>query len=190
MYQWNSSQIDLAIRSDFSMPTADPMGAAATGDAASMVQTIKNVAGQYLQNASDAMITWWTTDAVKSGQTNAQLQSELQTFFGQQAAQRFPWMATAISRGMTPQDYLSPYTQQAAKTLAIPPDSIDWSDPKWTGALLQTGKDGTQVPVNSDQFNKNLMQNPAFGYSKTQGAIDQAEAVSSQILQTFGAVKR
>ena len=113
----------------------------------------------------------------------------MSNFYGQTAAQRFPWMKTAIASGMTPKDYLAPYTSQAAKTLSVAPDSINWADPKWQGALLQTDNTGAQVPKNADQFNKALMQDPQFGYSKTQGAIDQAYAVAQQITTAFGKVK-
>ena len=98
-------------------------------------------------------------------------------------------MKTAIDQGMTPQQWLQPYTAQAQKTLSLS-GTVDWTDPKYQAALLTTNPDGTKTPVNTDQFNKNLMQNPAFGFSKTQGAIDQAYSLVNQIEQSFGAVKR
>jgi hypothetical protein len=185
-FQWNGDQIMQALRSAYTSPTA---GQAPLGTAADMQAAVRQSAGQYLMPSSENMVNFWTTAAIQKGQSTQQMQEELNNYLGQQATQRFPWMSTAISMGMTPQQYLDPYTQQAAKTLAISPDSIDWSDPKWAGALLTTNPDGTQVPKNSDQFNKTLMQNPTFGYSKTAGAIDQAYSTVRTLEQTFGATK-
>ena len=192
MLNWNSDQISQAVRSAYNTP----QGQATTnmGEAATMQQTIQNVAGQYLYTASPNMIQFWTQAAMQKGASdpataNADLQSSLANYLGQQAAIRFPWMKTAIAQGMTPQQFLDPYTQQAAKTLSISPDSIDWTDPKWQAALLQTNAQGESTPVNTDQFNKALMQNPTFGYSKTQGAIDQAYSVAQTLATTFGKIK-
>jgi len=186
MFQFNQEQMTQEIRGYYQVT---PPGGSPTGQAADMQTAVRQSAGNYLMPSSDNMVNWWTAAAVRGGQTPQQMQEELNNYLGKQAAQRFPWMATAISMGMTPKDYLSPYTQQAATTLAISPDSIDWTDPKWTGALLHNNPDGTVTPVNSDQFNKNLMQNPQYGYSKTQGAIDQAYAAVKTIQNTFGATK-
>lgn len=186
MFQWNSDQINQAVRDLYQQP--NPQTSVPVGQAGQMQQVVQSVAGQYLTNASQNMIHWWTTNAMHGGQSPAELQSALQNYLGNQAKVRFPWMKSAIEQGMTPQQFLDPYTQQAAKTLSISPDSIDWTQPKWQGALLQTNPDGTQTPLNTDQFNKVLMQNPIFGYAKTQGAIDQAYTTARTIQQTFGAV--
>jgi hypothetical protein len=183
MFQWNQQQIDQNIRGMYQ--TGSPVG----GDAASIQGALQNVAGNYLTNADTNTINWWTTVGVQNGQSSSQIASEYQNYLQTQAEQRFPWMKSAIQQGMTPKQYLDPYTQQAAKTLSISADSIDWTDPKWQGALLQTQPDGSQAPANADEFNKKLMQDPQFQYSKTQGAIDQAYSVAKTLESTFGAIK-
>jgi hypothetical protein len=187
MFQWNQEQMTQALRAKYQAPGP---GGATLGDAATMQQNIKTVAGNYLVNADANMINWWTTAGIKGGQTPDQVTAELSNYLGQQAAQRFPWMKDAISKGMTPKDYLSPYTTQAANTLSISPDQINWTDPKWQAALLGSpDAAGNTNPVNVDQFNKNLMKNPVFGFSKTQNAINQAYSVAKTLETTFGAIK-
>ena len=186
MFAWTTPQMDQALRAAYVTPSA---GGQLTGDAAGIAQTVKTTAGDYLLTADPNMVNFWTTAAVQKGQNSGQVQAEMQQFYGQQTATRYPWMAAAISQGMTPKDYLSPYTTQAASTLSVAPDSINWSDPKWQSALLQTNPDGSQVPKNTDQFNKSLMQDPQFQYSKTQNAINQAYSTVQTLLQTFGATK-
>ena len=186
-YQWNADQIDLNVRQMYdTQKTQGP----AFGDAAAMDSTIKQVGAAWLQPMDANAVKFWTDAAMSKAQTPSQLQQDMNAAFSQQAVQRFPWMKSAIERGMTAQDFLSPYTSQAAKTLSIAPDAIDWSQPKWMGALLQTDpKTGETTPLNSDQFNKKLMQDPQFNYQNTQGAIDQAFATAQTIEQTFGKVK-
>ena len=184
-YQWNADQIDINVRKMYDMQTTQ---GPAIGDAAAMEGVIKQAGAAWLQPMDANAVKFWTDSAMSKGQTSAQLKDDMNVVFGQQAAQRYPWMKAAIDSGMTAQDYLSPYTSQAAKTLSISPDSITWSDPKWMGALLQQNPDGTSAPVNADQFNKNLMKDAQFGYQHTQGAIDQAFATAKTIEQTFGKV--
>ena len=189
-YQWNPAQMEANVKAAYNVNTESTN----QGAIANIQQVVQQVAGDYLMPADPNTIKFWTNAALQNGGNDpataaANLRSSMSNFYGQTAAQRFPWMKTAIASGMTPKDYLAPYTAQAAKTLAISPDSINWADPKWQGALLQTDNTGTQVPKNSDQFNKALMQDPTFGYSKTQGAIDQAYGMAQTIATTFGKVK-
>ena len=184
-YQWNADQINLNIRKQYdTQPNQGP----AIGDAAAMQQVIKQAGASWLQPMDANAVKFWTDAAMSKGQTASQLQADMNSAFSAQAAQRFPWMQSALQMGMTAQDYLAPYTSQAAKTLSISPDSIDWSQPKWMGALLQTDTNGAQAPLNADAFNRKLMQDPQFGYQHTQGAMDQASAVVSTLEKTFGKV--
>jgi hypothetical protein len=190
-FQWNQAQINQAVRASY----AGTGGIASTtnniGDAATMQADYLNLAGQYIQTTDPAQMNQWIQNAIRGGQNPDQFKASLSNIMAQQSIQMYPWMATAIKQGITPQQYLQPYTQVAASTLGISGSSINWADPKWQGALLQTDpKTGTQTPLNSDQFNKNLMQNPSFGYQHTQNAINQAYSTVNTIEQTFGAVKR
>jgi hypothetical protein len=183
-FQWNTSQMQAAVKGMYQAPAA---GGTNVGGAADIQSAIQTTAGNYLQTANTDAINWWVGNAVKAGDSAQQASEIYGQYLANQTKQLYPWMSTAIDQGLTPKDYLSPYTTMAANTLGVSPDSVNWSDPKWTAALLQTNPTtGLQVPVNTDQFNKNLMQNPTFGYSKTQNAINQAYTVSKQLEQTFG----
>jgi hypothetical protein len=184
-WQWDAATIDQELRQSYVAQAPNQT----SGGAAEIAQAVRNVGGQYLSPMSDQAVSWWTTTAIQKGEDATALSAQLSNVLATQAKQMYPWLSSAIDNGMTPKQFLDPYTQQAAKTLSISPDSIDWTSPKWQGALLQTAPDGSSTPVNSDQFNKNLMQNQAFGFSKTQPAIDQAYSAVHTIAQTFGALK-
>lgn len=183
MLQWNQDQMVQALRASYSPPTAVT---GYTGDTATMASQVRAVGGQYLQQMGSNDVAFWVTAGVKQGMTPQQLTDEMSNFYSQQAAQRFPWMKAALSMGMTPQQYLQPYTTQAAQTLSISPTSVNWTDPKWQAALLQTGQDGQQTPVNADQFARNIMRDPTFGYGNTQAAVDKAYSTVQQLAQTMG----
>ena len=184
-FGWTASQQTQAIRGAFKGST----NGIYTGDAASIAETVKQMAGQYLQSSDQGVVDFWTKSAFAKGQTGAEMQNDMAQVFSKQAEQQFPWMKTALSQGITPKAYLAPYTSAAQTTLAASPDAIDWTAPKWQGALLQRNTDGSSAPKNIDDFNKTLMKDNQFGYSKTQNAINQAYATAQSIEQTFGKVK-
>ena len=189
MLGWNQQQMTQAVQEGYQVPS-DGTPAPGAG-AAGMRLAAQQVAGEYLTTPSNTDINFWTQIAMNNGQSAGQLQTQLQGYFGEQDSKLYPWLAAPISHGVTPKAYLQPYAQAAAATLSTTADQVDWTDPKWTGALLQTDPaTGLQTPVNVDQFNKNLMQNPTFGYSKTSGAIQKAYDTASTIEATFGKVKQ
>jgi hypothetical protein len=168
--------------------TGAPGGAVANavgGTAGSFQDQAQQLFHQYLVKLSPQALQQWTSQAIK-GQVNIQ---GLENSLRQQALQRYPWMSSAISAGMTPQDYLQPYTQDAATTLAKSPDQIDWTDPTFMSHLTNTAADGTVTPKNQSDFITSLKQDPTLGYQNTQAANDVAYSTVQTLQQVLGKTK-
>jgi hypothetical protein len=178
-YGWSSDDIQQALRAGgaYSQPSTS-FGASAT-----FADQAQQLAGEYNINLSPSQLQNYVQQSVAGTLTADGLQQQ----FAQQAEQQNPWMASSIAKGVTPSQYLSSYASAAASTLGIDPSDVNWSDPKWNSALLQT-VNGQQSPVSVGVFQQNLMKNPTFGYQYTQGARDQAYGTAQTILQTFGKV--
>lgn len=178
-FGWSTDVITQTLRAGGAYSTANPsFGAAATfSDQASQL------AGEYNINVSPTQMAAYVNQNVAGTLTADGLQQE----FMKQAEQQNPWMASSIAMGVTPSQYLSTYSSAAGTTLGIDPSDVNWTDPKWNQALLQT-VNGAQQPVSVGQFQQNLMKNPLYGYQNTQGARDQAYSAAQQVLSTFGKV--
>lgn len=181
MFGWDTTTLNQVVRQQYATATntSDQMGESAT-----FTDQAKQIAGDYLVPMSDSAINQWAQRAVK-GQTNT---DGLADYLRQQAAVLYPWMKPALDQGMTAKDYLEPYRQAAAKTLAVAPDSIDWTNPKWMGALTAQASDGTQGIKNLDQFARTLRTDPQYGYSNTQDAMNQAYTTVKTLETSMGKV--
>jgi hypothetical protein len=122
--------------------------------------------------------------------TNAAIQQ-----FQQQAMGLYPTLATQIQAGYKVSDLVAPYNQITQEYTGVPAATIQQATTQ--GGLtkysnfLQGGTDpktGTPTLQTMDQWKKTLMQDPQYGFQKTQGAIDMAEQLSSAILNEFGKV--
>lgn len=180
-FGWSSDVIQQTLRAGGASSSASPQ----FGASATFADQATQLAGEYNINLSPAQMQAYVDQSVKGTLTADGLQQE----FMKQAAQQNPWMASSIAMGVTPSQYLSSYSSAAGTTLGIDPSDVNWTDPKWNQALLQTNAQGQQTPVSVGQFQQNLMKNPAYGYQNTQGARDQAFAAAQQVLSTFGKVK-
>ena len=180
-FGWSADVIQQTLRAGGASSTATPQ----FGAAATFADQAQQLAGEYNQTMSAAQLSAYVNQNVKGTLTA----DGLQQIFAQQAEQQDPWMAASIRMGVTPSQYLSSYASAAASTLGIDASDVNWTDPKWNQALLQTNAQGQQAPVSIGQFQQNLMKNPVYGYQNTQGARDQAYGAAQQILTTFGRVK-
>ena len=180
-FGWSSDAIQQTLRAGGGFSTANPQ----FGAAATFADQARQLAGEYLINVGDSQMQNYIQQNVRGTLTADGLQ---QTFM-QQAQQMYPWMSGSLKMGVTPSQYLSTYSTAAGKTLDTDPSSINWTDPKYMKALLQTNPDGTQAPVSVGQFQQNIMKDPIYGYQNTQGARDQVFAAAQQIATTFGKVK-
>jgi hypothetical protein len=192
-FGWSTDVIDQTLRSGYNA-SFGANGLPSFGEAATFADQAQQLAGEYLQPLSKAQLGFLTSENIQGKLTADGLQQQFQ----ERAQWEMPWMAKSVAMGVTPSQFLSGYASAAAKTLDIDPSNVNWSDPKWFKALLvNNGKPNqntdapqlNQTPVSISQFQQNLMKDPAYGYTYTQGARDTAMTNIQQLLQTFGAVK-
>ena len=181
MFGWDTTTLNQIIRNQYATAanTSDQMG-----ESASFTNQAKQLAGQFLVPMSDQTIQDWAIRAVK-GQTNV---DGLTDYLRQQAGTLYTWAQPALQQGMTMTDYLNPYREAAAKTLAVSPDQIDWLNPKYMGALTAQAQDGTAGIKNMDQFVRTLKTDPQYGYQNTQDAMNQAYGLAKTLETSFGKV--
>jgi hypothetical protein len=180
-FNWSSDVIQQTLRAGAGGTQSSV--STSFGATATFADQAQQLAGEFSITLSPAQLQKYVTQNAQGTLTADGLQEQ----FAQQAEQMYPWMSASIQQGVTPSQYLSSYASAAASTLGIDPSDVNWADPKWNAALLQT-VNGQQQPVSVGVFQQNLMKNPQYGYEYTQGARDQAYGTAQTILQTFGKV--
>jgi hypothetical protein len=180
-FNWSSDVIQQTLRAGAGGTQSSV--STSFGATATFADQAQQLAGEFSITLSPAQLQKYVTQNAQGTLTADGLQQQ----FAQQAEQMYPWMSASIQQGVTPSQYLSSYASAAASTLGIDPSDVNWADPKWNAALLQT-VNGQQQPVSVGVFQQNLMKNPQYGYEYTQGARDQAYGTAQTILQTFGKV--
>ena len=157
------------------MPGGGAIGATA--------QELKKRAASYMVPISDQTLTQWATQ-IATGQADA---NSFDAYLAAQAKSMFPTMAQAIDAGITPQQYVDPYKQIAAKLLGMNPDSIDMSQPQWMRAVTQKDpKSGMPTAMSLYDWENTVMQDPRYGYQKSQNAVDRASAFAQALGEMFG----
>lgn len=184
-FAWDSTTIQRNVANMVTQGANGGYNFAPTGTAAQFKNQMTSMLQSYAVPVSQATQDWWTSLAVQGkGDING-----VEDYLRQQASQLYPWMASSIAKGIKPTDYLSPYSSIASNLLGTSASAIDWTDPKWQSALLAQQKDGSSLPVSTQQFAVNLRTNPTFGYSQTPTAISNAYSMAQQIETAFGKIK-
>lgn len=146
---------------------------------------VKGTAADYGMSMSDLGAAGWAQKIAAGGMDL----KGFEDYARQQAASAHPYWQKQLNEGMNLRQLADPYIQTAAKTLEVSPDTIDLSDPKWASALQvqkdPTGK-ATNGPMSTFDWQRKIMSDAAYGYDKTQGALDSALQMRDQLAKTFG----
>lgn len=179
-YGWSGQQLTNAIVAQGKMDLSgkSPNGALTTAD------NLKEAAAQYMVPVSQQSLLQWTKQ-IQAGQMSVQ---DFNGYLKEQAKSLFPALSGAIDRGVTVEQYADPYRQQAAQTLEVDPQSIDFMhDPKYQKALFQIDpKTKDRTAMSLADWGTYLRGLPEF--AKTAQANQQAAGMASSILKTFGEV--
>lgn len=166
-----------------------------SGVANDIANSIQGVAGQYFIPLSDQSLGTLVKSALKGASVESPYQTTENATAGyteyakQTASSLYPTLADAINRGITVQDAASPYAEVASSVLGVDPSTIDWSQAKWNAAFNTTDpQSGVPTTQSLSQWQKTLMSDPQYGYSKTQQAMDQASSMADALLNEFGKV--
>lgn len=178
-YGWSQEQVQKAIGDQFHY---DP-SKAQSGQAALTVEKLKGIASQYLIPVSNATVEKWARDVIGGA-------IDVDSFVGyaqQQAKSRWPGLADAIDRGVTPEQYTNTYRETIAQTLEVDPDSIDLTSPKWSKVIDNVDpKSGVRSAMSLSDAATFARSQPEFG--KTAQAREQGAQLTNFLGKTFGAI--
>jgi hypothetical protein len=178
-FGWTDAQISDGLAAEFKYTPGQAYG----GVVGQTLDSLRAAAKSYVVPLSDATLQKWTTQVAQGDATPDTFNDYLKT----QAKSLFPELSGAIDSGVTPDQYFDPYRQQAAQTLGVTPDSVDFSDPKWQSILFNVDpKTGARGVQSLAQAATTLRTGPQFGFDKTSGAVDQAAQFATSISQMFG----
>jgi hypothetical protein len=101
---------------------------------------------------------------------------------------KFPSLSNDIASGITPSQYFDPITQDIARTLEIPPDSIDYTQPKWAQVLqYKDPSSGETRPMTDAEAMNWARQQPEW--QNTSAAASSAASTVKALSSAFGAAK-
>ena len=110
------------------------------------VDGVKAMAARQLISISDDTARQWSK-RIASGELDA---DGLTSMLQEQAAARFGWAASVISKGITMRDFLAPSRDRIAKELEVDAESLDMTDPKVLEMMTVVDDKGTRVATDSE----------------------------------------
>jgi hypothetical protein len=176
---WSQNQLQFAVGAEFHYNVhKDAYG----GAAGQTLGKLKQMGGDWMVPVSNHTLGEWTKGVLQGTyQTN-----DFESYLKAQAKSLYPTLSAAIDRGVSVRQYLDPYSQLAAQTLEMSPDSIDWMKPKWSKALNTTTPDGHRAPMSLSDWGTYLRKLPEF--KKTAGATQSVYELADAMAHTFGEV--
>lgn len=176
---WSQAQLQSAIGAEFHYNKKIPAYGGAAGQT---LAAFRKMANDYLVPVSDKHLNDWTR-GVLEGTYQTQ---DFTEFLRAQAANLYPTLKNPLSKGVTVQQYLSPYQQMLQQTLGINPDGVDWMNPKWSKALNTTTPDGQRAPMSLSDWGTYLRGLPE--YKSTDQATASVNDFAANLAKTFGKV--
>jgi hypothetical protein len=157
------------------------------GTAYETLYQINNKLASWMVDMSPEAKRQWMADMMMGRQTEATLDE----FIRQTAISKFPTMGAALAANpnLTPDQFVDPYRQAAAKTLGVNPSTINFTDPKWSKSLQTFDQQSKQMrAMTLDEWTKEMRTDPQYGWRFTTNAKDAAAALVMQIGQSMGRV--
>jgi hypothetical protein len=180
-FGWQTAELDQAIGSYVTY------AASGATDAAGVVQQLKAHAGQYLLPMTPAVLQSWAQNIVGGTQNMDQFDA----YLARTASTKWTGMASQIGQGMTPTQITDSLRQDAAKTMEVDPNSVDFvNNPVYAKILdfVPPAAPGQAAPAHrlmtDSEMNAYLKGTDQWQY--TQQARDQASALGKTLAQTWG----
>lgn len=194
----NEEEIQRLVASNYTF-NPQQLQAGGGGYAQVVYNTIKGIAAQYGIPFTNALAGNYITNLIKgTGQQGGQPFStsyeagNLATagfteIAKNQAMSLYPTLTPGIQAGNTVQQMFQPYADLAQDLLGVDASNINLvNNPLYNQIIDQTDDKGNRSMMTLDQAKKYMMQNPAFGFQHTQGAMDMASSLANAIGETFG----
>lgn len=170
------------LSSKFTLPGMEGTDKAKTpaGEAASMVDQIKQMARSYGITVTDQFIQEKVREGMKQGSGWESWLEGQRGIFRQQAKLLYPTVADKFDQ-YTLGDILQPYLNDASEITGISLSQMNYDDPMWTAAL-----NGPNGPMNRDEWLRVLKTDKKYGYDGTIRARQEYTALADDLLAAFG----
>lgn len=181
-YNYSETQLGNAIGSE---AVAQATAGGATGMAelrkGQIGTQLKETAYNYAYTGDDRFYDGWV-QRIASGQSNM---GEYEQFIKSQASSYYKSLAPQIDRGIDVRTATTMYRNQAANTLKIDPEAVDWTQDKWNKALnYQDPKTGEYRQMDSWEWNRYLRSLPEW--QETDDAKQTYRNAAFTLAQAFG----
>lgn len=172
------------LSSKFTMPGLEAAGApkakTPAGEAASMVDEIKQMARSYGITVTDQFIQQKVREGMAQGSGWQSWLEGQRGIFREQAKLLYPTVADKFDQ-FTLGDILQPYLNDASELLGINIQQMNYDDPMWTTAL-----NGPNGVMNRDEWLRTLRTDKKYGYDGTVKARQEYVALADDLLAAFG----
>jgi hypothetical protein len=151
----------------------------------------KALSDQFGVQISDQKLQKWAADSIAGIRSD----DEFRQYLVVQAKGAFKDNAdiqTFLDKGGTVDQYFDPFRQKAANLLGVDPDTIHFTDPKWSAAINAQQRDpsgkpmGVVGPMTLSEWESKLKDDPQYGYAKTPKGINEYQGLGATITQLFG----
>ena len=177
---FTADDIDLMLADQVRVGGETPL----QGEASVSVDQLRAMANKYGVKVSNATLTSQVQTLLKTGAGP----ETMEDYYREQAKTLFPSVAADLDRGLTVEDVMQPYVQEAASLLDLNPADLDYTDEKWRKALSFTGDKGVdeQRRMTSGEWEKTLRTDPKYGYDRTTKAMGEARSFAGSLMSAFG----
>jgi hypothetical protein len=175
---WDPTQTRSAVASHYQFVT----GQSAT---AGIAQQLKAKAADYLLPMSDQALTQWGQQLISGTASMDNFTDYART----QAKAQYPGLGAWLDQDptRTVKQFTDPYAQQAAQILEIPPDQVDFTNPKYQALFGKLDpKTGERSIMTGPEWSAYLKQQPDWQYTKN--AHDTVSNLTATLAKTFGQV--
>lgn len=172
------------LSSKFTLPGMEAAGApkvtTPAGQAAQMVDEIRNMARSYGITVTDQFVQGKVREGMQQGSGWQTWLEGQRNVFREQAKLLYPKVADKFDQ-FTLGDMLTPYLNDASELLGINISQMNYDDPMWTAAL-----NGTEGPLSRDEWLRVLRTDKKYGYDSTIRARQEYTELADDLLAAFG----
>lgn len=179
-FGWSDIQLENSLLSQFTYEQGKTFGGAAT-----IEQELTRAASDYGIKLESPSVQSWIV-SIEQGRNTV---DTFRAWAAQQAAVLYPWAKSGLETGLSVRDLAQPILQRVAAELEMVPEAINMTDTKWM-RLLQSSrdKDGNFVQPAWADVEREIRNNPMYGWDRTTGARDVAAELTGHLAKTFGVV--